>query len=128
MAIESLSKINSYQKINGLVDEIQSVRDLANTKLPLAGGTMTGTITMNYNNPYVVCKNKYVPTRVFTDLGNPISEYGYKYTSQGIQHRSNDNLTLGGTVNECIHDTRTTSYNIDRISTYNYLQIPVSIF
>lgn len=128
MAIDSLSKINSYQKISGLEDQIKLVRDLANTKLPLSGGTMTGTITMNYNEPYVVYKNKYVPTRVYTDLNSPLNANGYKYGSHGIQYKASDNSLLGGTICECIHDTRATSLNADRISIMNYLQLPISKF
>lgn len=128
MAIDSLSKINSYQKISGLEDQIKLVRDLANTKLPLSGGTMTGTITMNYNEPYVVYKNKYVPTRVYTDLNSPLNANGYKYSSQGIQYKASDNSLLGGTICECVHDTRATSFNADYISIMNYLQLPISKF
>ena len=129
MAIESLSKINSYQKISGLVNEIQSVRDLANTKLPLTGGTMTGNITIHKNTPYIIQRNKQVPSNVFTDLPEvSINASGWKYTSQGTYYKANDDKLIGGIANECVHNPSSSAYTVDSISNFSFLQLPRSIY
>lgn len=128
MAIEFISEIESYKVVGGLEDELSSIKGSVNTKLSLSGGTITGNITVNSNNPYLFQRNKYIPTRVFTDLSNSANSSGYKYTSSGLKFKAQDDSDLGAFVSESTHDSRKTATIVDRTTIYGYLNLPTSIY
>lgn len=128
MAIEFISEIDSYKVVGGLEDQLLSIKDSVNTKLSLSGGTITGDMTVNKYEPYVIQTNKRVPTRVFTDLDKTADSSGYKYTSSGLQFRAKDNSILSAIINECTHDSKTTSITVDKTTMFNYLQLPTSVY